>query len=409
MHRLLLFRGQDLKWQEQIRFTELLGEPFFETRSINRKKHPKIPDPRLGYFSNDPSEGLKGIGTEGWHVDGNVVEGPHLVTILHCINASKHGPTLFVPLKEVVDLLSQTERRLLETVSFVSGHNSSIVQPLLYKNPYRNDDTIMLALGELSGQYLQLLEDGTSRIMSVEETKFIQDILEAKILKSNLIYAHDYQQGDVLIWTNNAVAHVAGPGSQGALGVSGLRLMHRSSVKGIHVPNKKTNIHYECGYDTPFKDGYCFFSLKDSVYYPVTGAFDTIETARHRCRNVNKYADLATIPNETWNELAKKVISRAGVPHWVNSTNPTDLEVYWGEEKSEYSNWDPDSEQPNDCLGEETCIVLGPHGYWFDFTCGPKTYPGADLGPVMTWEDGTRKEFNVYPMCGVALEHKHHS
>ena len=67
-------------------------------------------------------------------------------------------------------------RALLETMTFVSGYNSSIQHPLLYKSPIRHDDTMMLALGILSGQYIQTLPDGNNRILSVEETKYIQGI-----------------------------------------------------------------------------------------------------------------------------------------------------------------------------------------------------------------------------------------
>ena len=78
-----------MTWQDQVRFTELFGPAFVETSSANRKKHPKTPDPRIGVFSNDPSEGLTGQGTEGWHVDGNVVQNPHQFTIIRCVSSMK--------------------------------------------------------------------------------------------------------------------------------------------------------------------------------------------------------------------------------------------------------------------------------------------------------------------------------
>ena len=65
-------------------------------------------------------------------------------------------------------------RSLLETITFVSGFNASIQHPLLYKHPIRHDDTIMLALGILSGRYIQTQPDGKTRVLSVEETQFIQ-------------------------------------------------------------------------------------------------------------------------------------------------------------------------------------------------------------------------------------------
>ncbi|XP_033727523.1 uncharacterized protein LOC117316851 [Pecten maximus] len=399
MYKFLLFRDQDLSWQDQIRFTELFGRPFEETSSVNRKFHPKVPDGRLGYFSNDPNEGLQGQGTEGWHVDGNIVTIPHEFTIIYCVSASKNGPTLVVPLKQIVDMLDPEERAFLDTIYFVSGHNSSVVNPLIYKHPNRNEDTIMLALGILSGNYIQKEETGAEKVLSKEETKYIQDILEAKILGSNLIYSHQYKSKDLLLLNNPSVAHIAGPGSQSAMELSGLRLMHRSTVRGEHPPSKQTSVHYECDTIAPHLDGYCLFSLKDSVFYPRYGIFDTKDVARQRCKGVNPYADLAVIPNENWTNVVKKIVAHTGVPHWINGTNPSDEAVFWGDTKSDYINWNED--QPNDHDGPEECVVVGPFGTWFDLPCAPKTKKGSDPGPVITWEDGVRRKYNVFPLCGV--------
>lgn len=60
MHRFLVFHGQtQMQWQDEIDFTEKMGQgnAFPDALSANRKFHPKVPDNRLGYFSNDPSEG----------------------------------------------------------------------------------------------------------------------------------------------------------------------------------------------------------------------------------------------------------------------------------------------------------------------------------------------------------------
>ena len=55
----------------------------------------------------------------------------------------------------------------------------------------------------------------------------ILDILETKILGSNLIYTHQWSAGDLLLLNNPSLAHIAGPGSQASYEVTGLRLMHR--------------------------------------------------------------------------------------------------------------------------------------------------------------------------------------
>ena len=65
-------------------------------------------------------------------------------------------------------------RSYLDKISFVSGSNASIQHPLIYKHPIRRDDTIMLALGTLSGQYLETNEDGSQTVLSKEETQLVQ-------------------------------------------------------------------------------------------------------------------------------------------------------------------------------------------------------------------------------------------
>ncbi|WAR25213.1 hypothetical protein MAR_010917, partial [Mya arenaria] len=389
MYRFLLIRGQSLAWQDQVKFTEQLGTPFRETSSINRKKHENIPDPRLGYFSNDRAEGLTSVGVEGWHVDGNVAEAPHLFTIIYCISNNKNGPTLVIPLREIVEMLNNEERKFLEKIHFVSGYNSSIVHALLYKDPNRNDDTIMLALGKLSGQYLEEMEDSTTRHMSTEETKAVMDLLEVKVLSSNKIYAHQYQPGDLMVLYNPSIAHIAGPGSQTPREISGLRLMSRTTVIGEKKPSKTSNIKYKCSKLPPFENGYCLFSLKGSLNYP--------------------QIDLAVLPTEEWNEFVRNIISCTGEPHWVNAQNPEGSDIFWEgfEKKSNFSLWDPPSGQPNDHNMYEDCVVIGPYAHWFDLPCSGlcKNGPGLKSGPVMVWEDGKRHMFNVFPLCGVDMEY----
>ena len=71
------------------------------------------------------------------------------------------GVVLMAPMSELVLIVA-------------SGTKSSIQHPLLYKHPIRHDDTIMLALGTLSGQYIQTHPDGTQTELSKEETQLIQ-------------------------------------------------------------------------------------------------------------------------------------------------------------------------------------------------------------------------------------------
>ena len=99
-------------------------------------------------------------------------------------------------------------------------------------------------------------------------TSVLADILEAKLLGSNLIHTHHWKKGDLLLLNNPSLAHIAGPGSQGSFEVTGLRLMHRSTVGGKVKPSKKATdglipLEYSCHNHAPFEENeYCLFSLK---------------------------------------------------------------------------------------------------------------------------------------------------
>lgn len=93
-------------------------------------------------------------------------------------------------------------------------------------------------------------------------------MLEAKLIGSNLIHTHHWKKGDLLLLNNPSLAHIAGPGSQGSFEVTGLRLMHRSTVGGKVKPSKKATeglipLEYSCHNYPPFEENeYCLFSLK---------------------------------------------------------------------------------------------------------------------------------------------------
>ena len=121
----------------------------------------------------------------------------------------------------------------------------------------------------------------------------ILDIIEAKIVGSNLIYTHQWQRGDLLVLNNPSLAHIAGPGSQGDFKVTGLRLMHRSTVAGKVKPSKNpihgaVPLEYHCFSHPPFEaTEYCLFSLKNAVFYPRYGEFETKEQQRRRCQYIH--------------------------------------------------------------------------------------------------------------------------
>lgn len=54
----------------------------------------------------------------------------------------------------------------------------------------------------------------------------------------HLTYKHHWREGDLILSDNLAVAHEASPSTQLPVSDVGLRIMHRTTVKGKHIPQK---------------------------------------------------------------------------------------------------------------------------------------------------------------------------
>ena len=164
----------------------------------------------------------------------------------------------------------------------------------------------------------------------------------------------------------------------------------------------------------------CFFSLAlVQRPAPPLGSFSSRDEARAQCSFVRPAADLAVLHTAQRNEAAARLVSRLREPHYLLADNPSvGADVSWldgsRQEEGFAPPWDTLSGQPNDCTGpaSETCVFLGPRASWFDFPCAPydpsvsfhqTTGEPATPGPEITWEDGSRREHNVAPLCQISF------
>lgn len=454
--RLLAFRGLgSLPWEDQLAFTTFFGTVFNESAHSNRAPHPAAPDPHIAVFSNDPANGSVSAGTEGWHVDGNVVRLPHAVTLIHAISVIPDGDTIFVPLQEVVHLLRErghlsgrckerappclgnfsmpAEQAFktppLDDVLFQSGHVKDVRHPLIYPHPVTGHDTMMFGLGQLSGKYRRgCLQPAlpSSWEMSHDETETaMQAILDA-IESSRKTLRWRWASGDLIMVDNLAVAHYASEGTQASPQQVGLRLMQRTTVAGTTTPQKRPLLHslpHECISQDPAAAGppssnhYCVFSLPGPAAREAPGAFDSREAARGRCRStLAPDADLAIPATARINEAMGRVVSAVGAPHWLGGDDSPNGHVQWLDGSIASDGWGFDSSlpwhapsgQPNDCdgPGTETCMFMGPGSKWFDFACQPKVAnatKGVTPGPEINWHGDGKHMYNIHALCGLYL------
>ena len=111
--------------------------------------------------------------------------------------------------------------------------------PLIYKHPETGKLVLCFHLG-MTDSYI--LDHGTpnAKMLNEEETDNILKAIHDEIVAKNfdLQYKHEWQPGDFIISDNLALGHEASPETQYPKSEVGLRIMHRVTIAGKHIPHK---------------------------------------------------------------------------------------------------------------------------------------------------------------------------
>ncbi|PVD23798.1 hypothetical protein C0Q70_17072 [Pomacea canaliculata] len=181
-HRLLIFKNQGIiSADRHVEISRWFGE--LESTFY---KHPKSPHPDVFRVSNCEEEGCTNVGRTGWHIDGSFMEKPFSYALYHMVAVPKNGNTAFVPLKELVESLSEETRVQWERL-WRTDHHYQVIHPLIYQHPVTGDP---------------------------------------------------WEVGDFIISDNLAVGHEATPETQLSVEEVGLRVLHRTTVAGKWTPVK---------------------------------------------------------------------------------------------------------------------------------------------------------------------------
>jgi taurine dioxygenase len=221
-HLVLLFRGQSLTEDDQIRFAQHFGALQKRTRppeAINEAGHTKYP--QLTMLVSNIRENGKLIGSlpDGemhFHSDQCYLEKPATGTFLYAIEVpSAGGDTLFLnmykayatlpaELKAKIDgrkalnayLYDSTTRAVNGSKVDFSDH-PHYVQPIVRTHP----DTGRKAL------YVNRLMTFTVEGMEEEEGGALLNRLFDHIEQDQFIYAHHWRPGDLVLWDNRCTLH----------------------------------------------------------------------------------------------------------------------------------------------------------------------------------------------------------
>ncbi|KAL6780035.1 hypothetical protein ACKKBF_B14675 [Auxenochlorella protothecoides x Auxenochlorella symbiontica] len=226
-HRLLIFRDQGII--SGPRQAEIGG--WFGDLESTFRKHPRSPHPDVFRVSNDPAEGCIGVGREGWHIDGSFQPAPFSHSLYHIIDVPSRGATRFVALTELLSSLPVDQLAHWRRLSMRSDRRDQALKPLVYVHPGTGHPTMCFHTG-MTAAYVE--DAGSERERTLPAQPLNREIEAA--IEAQPVYDHCWRAGDFLIADNLALGHEASPDTQCPVSEVGLRVMHRSTVKGTHAP-----------------------------------------------------------------------------------------------------------------------------------------------------------------------------
>jgi len=251
--------GKYLTGDQQCEFSLAFGAGALHSTHTN---HEQCPNRDIFRLSNNTKHGLNEVGPE-WHNDGSFVRDVFGHVVYHIIKApAGPGNTSFAHLGKAYDLLPQELQQRYERVASVNS-NRGAVHPLVHAHHISGRKSLYLHTG-MTGAILERVAEPTGsgeelegvRAWHEEEVNNLMLEITAILDRPDVSYSHKWEEGDLIIIDNLAVAHKAARGAHTT--ESGLRILHRTTCKGSISLDPNPDLQFPVVLDTskpcPFKD-----------------------------------------------------------------------------------------------------------------------------------------------------------
>ena len=199
--------------------------------------HPATPGGNRHIFrlSNDRKHGIPDVGPQ-WHNDGSFISDTFSHSGYHIIRPAENGGgTEFAHQGVAYDALPEELQTFWSRLSSVNS-SSGVVHPLVHQHPLSKRKSIWLHLGMTGAVIEKRLDQDGFRLLDADELKKLchqyNDILNNGFNNGYAI-AYEYKENDCLFIDNLAVAHRASKSAHKPADKQGLRIMHRSTVRGV--------------------------------------------------------------------------------------------------------------------------------------------------------------------------------
>ncbi len=233
------------------------GKELLSTHGV----HPATPKGNRHIFrlSNDPSRGITGVGPQ-WHNDGSFVADTFSHSGYHIIRpADKGGGTEFAHQGAAYDALPDELQSYWSRLSSVNS-SSGVVHPLVHKHLISGRQSIWLHLGMTGAVIEKLPEQEGFRLLEANELKKLCHQYNAILnqgLEKGYAMTFEYQENDCVFIDNLAVAHRASKTAHMPKEQQGLRILHRSTVRGMQsfAPHFDLPQFFDLNGPNPFGSG----------------------------------------------------------------------------------------------------------------------------------------------------------
>lgn len=223
--------------------------------------HPETPNgnPHIFRLSNDRRHGIPDVGPQ-WHNDGSFLPATFSHSGYHIIRPAEHGGgTHFAHQGMAYAALPEDLKERWGRLSSVNSA-SGVVHPLVHEHPLSGQKSIWLHLGMTGAIIEKLPGDEGFRLLEADEMRQVcrtyNEILNAGF-DNGYATAFEYEENDCVFIDNLAIAHRAAPEAHMPVEKQGLRIMHRSTVRGTHAlaPGFGLPQHVRIDADNPFGQG----------------------------------------------------------------------------------------------------------------------------------------------------------
>ena len=235
----LIFPGLSLSDEEQVVFSGRLGDIIPQGGKRADGSRDPIFKVSLDPKHNEAAEYLKG--TIYWHIDGATDDVPARATMLSARQISAvGGRTEFCNTYAAYDDLPDAEKPYYESLRI--GHSLEAANRLTTPNPSDQELAVWRARGSVkehplvwrhkTGRKSLVLGATAGYVVGLPAAagRALLAKLEAHATRREIVYQHQWQVGDLVIWDNCGTMHRVIP-----YDASSGRMMHRTTLHGVEA------------------------------------------------------------------------------------------------------------------------------------------------------------------------------